>query len=238
MEWREEGVVLAARPHGESSVIVETFTAAHGRHAGVVRGGVSRRLAPLLQPGAQLDLTWHARLEDHIGSFTVEPVRSRSAVLSNRLALAGLNAVCAILHFCLPERDPHPALYFQTIALLDRIDRGERWDGDYLQWERALLDEMGYGLDLSECAVTGAADDLAYVSPKSGRAVARKVAGEWADRLLPLPPCLLGGDPASSAELVAALGTTGHFLEHHLARDLGVEHLPEARRRLIDLLAR
>ena len=97
MEWREEGVVLAARPHGESSVIIETFTAAHGRHAGVVRGGVSRRLSPLLQPGAQLDLTWHARLEDHIGSFNVEPVRSRSAVLSNRLALAGLNAVCARL---------------------------------------------------------------------------------------------------------------------------------------------
>ncbi|MBC7143129.1 MAG: DNA repair protein RecO [Rhodobacteraceae bacterium] len=238
MDWRDEGALLAVRQHGETSAIVEVFTAAHGRHAGVVRGGASRKLAPLLQPGAQLDLSWRARLEDHIGTFTVEPLRSRAGLLSDRLALAALNSVCALLHATLPEREPHPDLYASSIVLLDTLGAGPAWVLAYLRWELMLLEELGYGLDLTSCARTGSREDLVYVSPKSGRAVARDAAGDWADRLLPLPPCLLGQGPAEPAELAAGLAVTGHFLEHRLFPDLGTRPLPEARRRFAAMIAR
>lgn len=238
MDWRDEGALLAVRRHGETSAIVEVFTAAHGRHAGVVRGGASRKVAQLLQPGAQLDLAWRARLEDHIGTFTVEPLRSRAALLADRLALAALNSVCALLHATLPEREPHPDLYAGTIGLLDALGAEPAWILAYLRWELALLEELGYGLDLTSCARTGSREDLAYVSPKSGRAVARDAAGDWADRLLPLPPCLLGQGPAEPADLAAGLTTTGYFLEHRLFPDLGTRPLPEARRRFAAMIAR
>ena len=238
MEWRDQGALLSVRCHGENAAIVEVFTAEHGRHAGVVRGGRSRKIAPILQPGAQLDVTWRARLEEHLGAFTVEPVKSRTAILGDMRALAALNSVCALLHFTLPEREPHPALYDLTVGLLDRLGDRDDWPLDYLAWELRLLEELGYGLDLSACAVTGSFDDLAYVSPKSGRAVSQVGAGAWADRLLPLPPCLLGQGSASTEELAQGLKTTGFFLEHRLAPDLGTRPLPDARRRLVDALTR
>ncbi|PQV55831.1 DNA replication and repair protein RecO [Defluviimonas denitrificans] len=238
MDWRDEGVLLAVRRHGETSSIIEVFTLGHGRHAGIVHGGASRRLAPLLQPGAQLDVTWRARLDEHLGSYAVEPLRSRAALMSDRLALAGLNSICALLTFLLPEREAHGALYGATIGLLDRIGAGEGWAVDYLRWELGLLEEMGYGLDLSSCALTGSRDDLAYVSPKSGRAVAREAAGEWVDRLLPLPACLLGQGPAGAGDIADGLRLTGYFLEHRIAPELGSRPLPEARRRLVTLLSR
>ncbi|MEL7125813.1 MAG: DNA repair protein RecO, partial [Pseudomonadota bacterium] len=148
MEWRGTGILLNVRRHGESSAIIDVFTPDHGRHAGVVRGGTSRKVAPILQPGAQLDVAWRARLEDHIGTFAVEPVRSRAAlVMSNRLALAGLNAVTGLLSFCLPERAPYPALYQRTEQLLDLLGHDEVWPLAYLRWEMAVLEEMGFGLD-------------------------------------------------------------------------------------------
>ena len=239
MDWRDQGILLSVRRHGETSAIIDTFTASHGRHAGVVRGGTSRRIAPILQPGAQLDLSWRARLEEHLGSFTVEPLRSRAAAaMSGRLALAGLNAVVSLLSFCLPEREPHPRLYKQSEQLLDLLGQDEIWPLAYLRWELALLDALGFGLDLSACAVTGASDDLVYVSPRSGRAVSAGAAGEWADRLLPLPPCLRGEGPASDPEIALALRTTGYFLEHRVAPALGHAPLPQARGRLIDLISR
>jgi len=238
MEWRDQGILLSARRHGETSAIIEVFTPEQGRHAGVVRGGTSRKIAPSLQPGAQLDVAWRARLEDHIGAFTVEPLRSRAAVaMQDRLALAGLNAVTALLSFCLPEREPHPALYQRTEALLDMLGQGDVWPLAYLKWELRLLEEMGYALDLESCAVTGVSEELIYVSPKSGRAVSAKGAGEWADRLLPLPTVLRGGT-GSDAEIAQGLVTTGHFLTAHLARDLGGKPLPEARARFIDAFSR
>ena len=239
MEWRDQGILLSTRRHGETSAIIEVFTPAQGRHAGVVRGGTSRKIAPILQPGAQLDLSWRARLEDHIGAFVVEPVRSRAAlVLGDRMALAGLNAVTALLSYCLPEREPHGALYRRTEALLDLLGDGALWPLAYLRWEMSLLEEMGYGLDLSRCAVTGTTEGLVYVSPKSGRAVSAKGAGDWADRLLPLPEVLRGTGAAEDAEIVEALRTTGHFLEHHLAAGLGSRPLPGARARYVELLSR
>lgn len=239
IEWRDEGALLKVRKHGESSAIIEVFTAAHGRAAGVVRGGASRKIAPLLQPGAQLDVTWKARLEEHLGSFTIEPIRSRAAVvMSDRLGLAGLNAVTALLAFALPEREPHGGLYQASIQLLDLLGQSEIWPLAYLQWEMKLLEDLGFGLDLSECAVTGGTDDLIYVSPRTGRAVARHAAGDWADKLLPLPDVLRGAGEAGTDEIVTALRTTGHFLENHLAPALGDRKLPEARARLISQLER
>ena len=239
MEWRDQGILLSSRRHGETSAIIEMFTPSKGRHVGVVRGGTSRKIAPILQPGAQLDVAWRARLEDHIGSFTVEPVRSRAAVaMGDRLALAGLNAVTALLSFCLPEREPHAPLYERTQVLLDLLGQGDVWPLAYLQWEIGLLEEMGYALDLQTCAVTGATDDLIYVSPKSGRAVSAKGAGEWADKLLPLPDVMRGLGDAPDEEIGKAFLTTGYFLKAHLARDLGDTPLPEARARFVDAFNR
>jgi DNA repair protein RecO (recombination protein O) len=215
------------------------FTAEHGRHAGVVRGGTSRRIAPILQPGAQLDVTWRARLDEHIGSFAVEPIQSRAgAVMSDRLALAGLNAMTALLGFCLPEREPLPILYSRSIALLDMLGNTDAWPLGYLRWELALLDEMGFGLDLSQCAVTGARNDLKYVSPRTGRAVSAQGAGEWSEKLLPLPPSLLGLGQGDYPDVCTGLITTGFFLTNRLAPELGDKHLPAARQRLVDALAR
>lgn len=239
IEWRDAGILLSVRRHGEANAIIEVFTQSHGRHAGVVRGGASRRLAPILQPGAQLDLAWRARLEDHIGAFTVEPLRSRAAlVMSDRLALAGLNAVVALLSFGLPDRDAQTGLYTQSEQLLDLLGQNEIWPLAFLRWELRLLDALGYGLDLSACAVTGATEGLTYVSPKTGRAVSAEGAGDWANRLLPLPPVLLGEGAASDPEILQALRTTGHFLREKLAPDLGNRPLPEARARFITALER
>ncbi|WP_424966986.1 DNA repair protein RecO [Dinoroseobacter sp. S375] len=238
IEWREAGVLLSVRPHGETSVIVEAFTEGHGRHLGVVRGGISRKLAPVLQPGAQLDLHWKARLEDHLGSFSVEPVKGRAAaVLGDRLALSAMSAALALAGFSLPERAAYPAFYAQTIALLDAMAAGTGWLPAYLDWEMALLEQMGFGLDLSACAVRGVNEDLAYVSPRTGRAVSRQAAGAWVDRLLPLPDVMLGG-PAGLSGVQEGLRTTGHFLTEKLAPALGNRPLPPARARFVDLLAK
>lgn len=238
MEWRDEGLLVAVRRHGEAAAIIEVFTAAHGRHAGVVPGGASRRMAPVLQPGAQLDVAWRARLDEHIGSYAAEPLRSRAGLMADRLGLAGLNAVCAMIHAFLPERDPHPGLYAATQALLARMEAGQDWPAHYLRWEVLLLEELGFGLDLGACAVTGAREDLAFVSPKTGRAVSRAGAGDWAARLFPLPACLLGQGPASAEELGQGLAITGHFLMRELGAHRRTPSLPEARGRLIDLLTR
>ncbi|MCO6384986.1 DNA repair protein RecO [Oceanicola sp. 502str15] len=240
MEWREEGVLLTARPHGENAAIIEVFTSSRGRHAGVVRGGAGRRMAPILQPGAQLDLSWRARLEDHLGAFTVEPIHARAAgVLGDRRALAGLGAVTSLLSFVLPERAAYPGLYTRSLTVLDLIEEAsQHWPLAYLRWELALLDEMGFGLDLTCCAATGATEGLAYVSPKTGRAVSVAGAGDWAPKLLPLPPCLMGEPPESPGELMQGLETTGYFLEHQLRATLGEKPLPGARGRLLRVLAK
>ena len=239
MEWRDEGVLLSVRKHGESSAIIEVFTAEHGRHAGVVRGGASRRMAAQLQPGAQLDVAWRARLEDHIGSYTAEVIRGRAGlVMDDRLALAGLTSVTSLLGFALPEREAHQELYRRTIGLLDLLEEPEIWPLAYLRWELALLEDLGFGLDLSRCAVTGTVANLIYVSPRTGRAVSREGAGDWADRLLPLPPVMLRRGDAPDSEIAEALGTTGYFLSEHLAAQMGNKPLPEARARFVAAFSR
>jgi len=238
MDWREEGVLLTVRKHGETSAIIDVFTEGRGRHAGVVRGGTSRKIAPVLQPGAQLDLAWRARLEEHLGAFTVEPVRSRADLMGARDTLAALNAVTSLLAFVMPEREAHPTLYRRTLAVLDMIGEGEFWKLGYLRWELALLDDLGFGLDLGRCAVTDRSDNLVFVSPKSGRAVSRVGAGEWADRMLPLSPALVGEGEGSDRDVLEGLRVTGHFLGQHFAPTLGDHPLPAARQRFVDLIAR
>jgi DNA repair protein RecO (recombination protein O) len=237
MDWRADGILLAVRRHGEAAAILEVFTAEHGRHLGVVPGGASRKMAPLLQVGAQLDVTWRARLSDHMGRFIVEVTQGRAAeAMGDRVALAGLSSVCALLSFTLPERAAYPALYARSLAVLEGLG-AEHWAHAYLGWELALLTEMGFGLDLKSCAVSGSTQDLAYISPRTGRAVSRRAAGEWVDRLLPLPKVLLGLD-GSVAEVLEGLRVTGHFLTDHLAPSLGDRPLPAARQRVVDAIAR
>jgi DNA repair protein RecO (recombination protein O) len=235
MDWRDEGFLISTRAHGEGSAVIEVFSALHGRHAGLVRGGASRKMVGVLQPGTQLDLAWRARLEGQLGSFSVEPLRIRAgALLDDRLALLALGSVCALCRFALPERAPYPGLYASSVALLDQIGAAG-WLNSYAQWELRLLDETGFGLDLTQCAVTGASSGLAYVSPRTGRAVTPEGAGDFAARLLPLPPGLTTGQ-LDHAGLSQALALTGHFLHTGLADAIG-RRLPEARARLIAALA-
>lgn len=224
--------MLKVSPHGETSALIEVMTRDHGRHAGIVRGGVSRGARPHLQPGNRLDLVWRARLSEHLGTFTFEPLAASQAMAS-RLALAGVNAITALLSLSLPERDAHPAFYDDCLALLDVVADADLFPLAYLRWEGALLREMGFGLDLSSCAATGSSDDLAFVSPKSGRAVSRAGAGDWAPKLLPLPPILLGRGNGGPDAVLAGLGLTGWFIEHRLLAGTAGRPLPAARARLL-----
>jgi DNA repair protein RecO (recombination protein O) len=238
MFWTDEGVLLAARRHGESSALVSVFTARHGRHAGLVRGGFGRRARPVYQQGNLLQITWRARLSEQLGALTGElkvPLAAR--LMAHPERLAGLAAACALLESTLPERDPHPALYAELQGLLEQLVEGPSWPEGYVRFELALLAELGFGLDLARCAVTGTSEDLVYVSPASGRAVSRGGAGVYADRLLALPPFLLGRAPADAAQLNAGLRLTGAFLRRHLF-DASERAMPEARDRLLARLAR
>lgn len=236
MDWRGEGTVISRRPHGEHAVILDILSPEAGRVSGMVPGGASRKRAAMLQPGNRVSAAWRARLEDQLGTFTVEPERARPGLLSSAVALDGMNATAALLRFALPERDPHPRLSEASETLWDAMDAGADWGGDYVRWELLLLDEMGFGLDLSSCAVTGARQGLAYVSPTSGRAVTAEGAGEYAQRLLRLP-AMLGGTP-SNDDLSHALTLTGHFLDAWLAKTHVGRPLPAARDRLVARLTR
>lgn len=230
MEWQGEASVMRARRQGEHAMILTALSREAGLVSGLVPGGASPRRAALLQPGNRVSLRWRARLEDQLGTFAVEPVRARPGILSDADALAGVNAVTALLTFALPQRDPHPRLADATESLLDLLDQGQPWADSYLRWELRLLDELGFGLDLGRCAVTGSRDGLAYVSPRSGRAVSAQAAGDWAPKLLPLP-AILGG--RGNGGMADALALTGYFLQSRLAEAHAGKPLPPARARLV-----
>lgn len=238
MEWTSDALVLGVRPHGESSVVLEVMTAEHGRHLGLVKGGRSRRMQPVLQPGNTIQATWRARLDSHLGLFTADLVTARAARLMESAAgVYGIQVVAGHLRY-LPERDPHPALHAAATVIADHL--GELTDAARLivRFELALLDELGFGLDLSACAATGATSDLAYVSPKSARAVSRTAGEPWRDRLLPLPAFVLAPldpVPPSAEALRQGLALTGYFLERHVAGPRAVP-LAEARAALLQRL--
>jgi len=242
MEWSDEAIVLSLRSHGESSGILEALTKDHGRHLGLVRGGASPKGRAQLQPGNRMKVTWRARLSEHLGIYTVELARARAGeMFENRAALIGLNAFAAVAGAALPEREPHAAAFLGADALLDAISLHEfaDWAPLFVRWELGLLNELGFGLDLSRCAATGSADDLIYVSPRTGRAVSREGGEPYRDRLLMLPSFLLGrqaGEPTAT-DLVAGLKLTAHFLSQWVL----IPHdktMPEARERLTDLASR
>lgn len=238
MLWQDEGYILAVRRHGESDAVVSVFTGIHGRHAGLVRGGGSRRAVPVQQIGNRVQAAWRARLVDQLGSFTLELARPVAALLLDRPnRLAGLGAACALLEAGLPERDPHPNLYKSLGDLIDTlVEEGAWWDR-YVRFELDLLADLGFGLDLGSCAVTGGSEDLAFVSPRSGRAVSRAAAGSYVDRLLPLPAFLIGRGPPDAAQIRAGLQLTGAFLRRHLF-DVSDSAAPRARQLLLDRLDR
>lgn len=236
MEWRANGILLAVRRHGENSVIIETLTAEHGRHAGLVHGGAGRKLAATLQPGNHLALRWRARLSESLGTFETELVHSyASEAMADREALATMDSMRAIACTLLPER-AETSLYALTVLLLDLLPEARARRVAYAQWEVALLAELGLALDLRSCAASGATEDLCYVSPRSGRAVSREAGAAYADKLLPLPGFLSrGGSAADRPEFADALIMTGHFLEHWAGQPLGLKNLPPARQRLAAL---
>jgi DNA repair protein RecO (recombination protein O) len=217
MDWQDRGLIIGVRKHGETSVILEVLTQAHGRHMGLVRGGRSRAMQPILQTGNSVELTWRARLEEHLGNFVVEGERLRAAhLMQSALSLHGLHHLAGLLRL-LPERDPHPDLWRFAEVLADQLDDSELAPVLMLRFELALLAELGFGLDLSECTLTGATEDLVYVSPKSGRAVARVPGEPWRERLLPLPSFLLMEEQEASAE---QLSDAFRLLDHFLTRDV------------------
>lgn len=241
MDWADEGIILSVRPYGETSAIVEALTHLHGRHLGLVHGGASRKARAMLQPGNSLHITWRARLNEHLGSLHVEPIRTRAgALLERRDALTGLNAFAAMAAAVLPEREPHVGVYGAAEVLLDAIAEQDfvYWAPLYVRWESGLLDELGFGLDLSRCAASGAKDDLIYVSPRSGRAVSREAGALYADRLLKLPPFLRSQNAGpSTAHILEGLKLTGYFLLDRVLQPHGKE-LPKARMRLQERAAR
>lgn len=234
MQWSDEGIVLSARRHGESAAVVNLLTHEHGRHAGLARGGAGRRGRGLYQPGNRVAATWRARLAEHLGSYTCEALGgTAAALLDDPARLAGLAAACAVTEATLPEREPHPAAFAGLTALIEGLE-GEVWAQAYVQWEVEMLRELGYGLDLSVCAATGSNDGLAYVSPKTGRAVSLSAGAPYRDRLLPLPGFLIGQNGGAVEDAIAAgLRLTGYFLDRHVfaPRD---RTLPPARLRLAD----
>ena len=237
LEWEAPAVVLDARAYNEADALVTVLTEAQGLHRGLARGGASRRQAALWQRGNLVAARWVARLAEQLGSLTAELVRpAAAAVLHDPLRLAVLNAACAVAEGALPEREPHPIVFGGLVGLLDRIASDPATVETLVHWEAALLAELGYGLDLAACALTGTTTDLRYVSPRSGRAVCAAAAGPWSHRLLPLPPFLADPNAVPDAGAPAwrdGLRLTGHFL----ARDaFGHQHrdLPAARLMLYD----
>lgn len=243
MEWSDDAIVLALRRHGESAAIASLLTRAHGRHAGLVHGGAGRSQRAVLEPGNRVRARWRARLSEHLGHFVCEPVEARAAaLLDDPLRLSVLAAATAVAEAALPERLPYPRVYDGLDALLDGLvaARGEP-AVEYVRWELGLLAELGFGLDLRRSVAGEEGGQLAYVSPRSGRAVSREAGAEHAGRLLPLPGFLAGAAAAGPGEVLSGLGLTGHFLRHHVfstrGDPSGTPSMPAARERLAARLA-
>ncbi|MEM6666943.1 MAG: DNA repair protein RecO [Pseudomonadota bacterium] len=233
MEWRDEGIILGQRGHGETNTVLEVLTRHHGRHAGLVRGGRSRRMQAALQPGNGVTLVWRARLEDHLGNFSVEPTHQRAAgLMASSQGLHGLNSMVALL-LKLAEREPHPRLYEMMGLTLDNLEAPLLAGVLMLRFELAFLDELGFGLDLGQCAATGSVDELIYVSPKSARAVSAAAGAPYHDQLLSLPLFLRDDglvETANIDDVKAGARLTGYFLERHVLRPRGHDMPPDRAR--------
>jgi DNA repair protein RecO (recombination protein O) len=246
MEWTDDGIVLGVRRHGESSGVVEILTREHGRHLGLVRGAASQRLRPVLQPGNTVRAVWRARLDEHLGLYVIEGLQLRAAAL-----IAVSHGVYGVTHLAalarlLPERDPHQDIYARLAYALDDFEDAGEAAVHLVRFELAILAELGFGLDLDNCAATGETRDLIYVSPKSGNAVSRAAGEPWADRLLRLPAFLRdsedgfhedGSNGWSDQDLVDGFRLTGMFLLRHVLEPRGQGH-SDAREGFINAVAR
>ncbi len=232
MEWRDSGFVVAVRRHGESGLIVELLTREHGRHLGLVRGGQSPKMRAVLQIGNEVAAAWRGRLCEHLGTIACESVRAHAArFIDDPGRLASLAAAAALIAATLPEREPHADVFAAFADLLEALDSASDWPARYVEWECSLLAALGFGLDLTCCAATGATTDLAYVSPRSGRAVSRAAGRPYHDKLLPLPDFLWRDAIADGKEIALGLSLTEHFLLTHVLLPHG-RTLPPARSRL------
>ncbi len=238
MDWTDQGIVLSARKHGESSAIVTLLTSAYGVHAGLVRGGNGKRKRGDLQPGNKVQAHWRARLAEHLGNYTCELSHAHAAtLLGDANKLACLSAALAVTEQSLPERQPHPAIFEGLSVLLESL-KGDIWPSVYVKWEVGLLGELGFGLDLRSCASTGSTKNLVYVSPKSGRAVSRGAGEPYLKSMLALPAFLMtSGVAGETREIIDGLALTGYFLERHVFALAGKKQ-PAARRRLVERLSR
>jgi len=233
MEWSDDGIVLSVRPHGETAAIAELLTRDHGRHLGLVHGGRSRRMRPVLQPGNAVHAFWRARLAEHLGVVKIEGKHAYAArAMADRNALLALSSVCSLARL-LPERDPHPEIYENLHSLMSTLACPQEWPALLVRWELMLLHDLGFGLDLSACTVTGDRAKLRYVSPKSGRAVSADAGAPYHDKLLLLPEFLIKEDSTPGrVEIGHGLQLTGYFLEKWLLRPYEMP-LPDARHRLL-----
>jgi DNA repair protein RecO (recombination protein O) len=233
MQWEDQGIILSIRRHGETSAIAEVLTENHGRSLGLVRGGRSRQQRPTLQSGNLVTLTWRARIEDHLGTFVMEPSKLWAGVIMESAhRLAGVTTL-AVLAQTLPEREPHRRIFEATRIVLQAIEDDATWPALLVRWEMGLLDELGFGLDLSKCAATGTNEDLRYVSPRTGRAVSGEAGEDYKERLLALPPFLRGRGDVTPDDVRAGFALTGYFLERHVMEPRGLE-MPMERQRVIE----
>jgi DNA repair protein RecO (recombination protein O) len=232
MEWTDEAIVLGSRRHGEAHAIVELMTRGHGRHLGLVRGGTSSRLRPGLQPGNAVRATWRARLDEHLGHYSIEVlgVHAASSPVESYVlyGVTHLAALCRLL----PERDPHPAVYHALREALDRLENATTGATAIVRFEMRLLAELGFGLDLTSCAATGQTSNLRYISPNSGRAVSGEAGAPWQDRLLRLPEFLAADVQPTLGDIVDGFALTGFFLQRHVLEPRGLR-FAEARERYI-----
>jgi DNA repair protein RecO (recombination protein O) len=238
MQWTDEGIVLGVKRHGEANAILELMTREHGRHLGLVRGGFGSRLKPILQPGNGVSAFWRARLDEHLGNYTVEGLHLRAAgYFSMPHAIYGVTHLAALMRL-LPERDPHAGLYAALEELLDNLDDAAPAAPMVVRFELRLLSELGFGLDLERCVATGVAGDLVYVSPKSGRAVSRAAGEPWADKMLRLPAFLRQQNVAPTGQdLADGFALTGYFLTRHVLDARGLS-LGDERAHFIAALSR
>ena len=237
IEWRDHGVILSARPFGEDGLLVRILTREHGLHAGLARWATRRRRDGfVLQPGVEADLVWRARLTDQLGNWTLEPVRDHASFwLDDKRRLAGIVSAAALMETACAEREPHPGLTAGLEAYLSMLEL-EAWPAAYVSWEIGVLSALGFSLDLTSCAATGATDDLIYVSPRSGRAVSREAGAPFQDRMLPLPGFLSGHGDFSDKAINDGLKLTAHFLARDVLGALNKD-IPDARRRFQDMFA-
>ena len=239
MRWESEGIVLGFSLHNEKSYILEVLTKEHGRHKGLIRGIHSKNLRSIIEPGNEVKVLWSGRLETHLGNFTIEPIKAWSSLmLSQKYKLTALSSLCSLVSLTMAEKQPNDLIYYNSKEMIKKISSDDDWIKDYINWELELLSEIGYGIDLSKCAVTSKRDELVYVSPTSGRAVTLEGAGSYKDRLIKLPKFIVSKDAeCDSNDIVDGLELTEYFFRKRFFEPNNL-NFPQSRNRLKEIFSK